>query len=60
VGYDGTGHADEPEEVGVEDRLGLLDRTLFCSGGRDAEAGVVHEQVDAAVQAEHLLDGRLD
>ena len=49
-----------PEEVRVEDRPGLLDRALFRSGGRDAEAGVVHEQVDAAFQAHHFLDGGFD
>ena len=60
VRHDGTRHADEPEEVGLEDRLGLLDRTLFRSGGRNAEAGVVHEQVDAAFQANEFPHGGFD
>jgi hypothetical protein len=60
VRHDGTSHADEPKEVGLKNRLCLVDRTLFCSGGRNAEAGVVHEQVDAAFQANEFLYGGFD
>ena len=57
---DGTRHTDEPEEVGLKDRLCLVDRALFRSGGRNAEAGVVHEQVDAAFPANEFLHGGFD
>ena len=39
---------------------GLFDRALFRPGGGDTEAGVVHEQVDAALQPHHLADGGFD
>jgi hypothetical protein len=39
-GKDGSRRADKPDEVGAKDCLGLLDRTLFRSGGRNAEAGL--------------------
>jgi hypothetical protein len=38
----------------------LVKRTLFRSGRGDAEASVVHQQVDAAVQAQYFLDGSFD
>jgi hypothetical protein len=60
VGHDGARHPDDPEEVRIEDRSGLLDGALFRSGGGDTEAGVVHEQVDAAVQPHHFPDGGFD
>ena len=60
VGHDGAGHPDEPEEVRLEDRPSLLDRALFRPAGGDTEAGVVHEQVDAAFQPYHLADGGFD
>ena len=60
VRHDGTRHADEPKEVGLKNCLCLVDRTLFCSGGRNAEAGVVHEQVDAAFQTNEFLHGGVD
>ena len=60
VRHDGTSHADEPKEVGLKNRLCLVDRTLFCSGGRNTEAGVVHEQVDAAFLANEFLHGGFD
>jgi hypothetical protein len=50
-------HPDHSEEVGIEDRLRLLDGTFFRSSGRNAEAGIVHEQVDAAFQPDHFFDG---
>ena len=60
VGHDGAGHPDDPEEVRIEERSGLFDRALFRSGGGDTEAGVVHGQVDAAVQPQHFPDGGFD
>ena len=60
VRHDGARHPDDPKEVRIEDRPGLLDRTLFRSGGGDTEAGVVHEQVDAAVQPHDFPDGGFD
>jgi hypothetical protein len=60
VGHDGACHPDGPEEVRIEDRPRLLDRALFRSCGRDTEAGVVHEQVDAAVQPHHFPDDGFD
>jgi hypothetical protein len=57
VGHDGARHPDDPEEVRIEDRPGLVDRTLFRSGGGDTEAGVVHEQIDVAFHPHHFRDG---
>ncbi len=48
VRHDGARHPDQPEEVRIEDRPGLIERALFCSGGGDTEARVVHKQIDAA------------
>ena len=60
MGHDGARHPDDPEEVRLEDRPGLFDRALFRAGGSDTEAGVVHEQIDAAFQPHHLPDGGFD
>ena len=60
VGHDGARHPDDPEEVRIEDRAGLLDRALLRSGGRDTEAGVVHEHVDGASQPHHFPNGGVD
>ena len=43
-------------KVRLEDRSGLIDRTLFRSGGGNTEASVVHEQIDAAVAPHHFAD----
>jgi hypothetical protein len=60
VRHHGARHPDDPEEVRIEDRPGLADRALFRSSWGDAEAGVVHEQVDAAIQPHHFPDGGPD
>ena len=60
VRHDGTRHPDDPEEVRIEDRSGLFDGALFRAGRRDTEAGVVHEQVDAAFRAQHFCDSSFD
>src|SRR5688572_21066401 len=60
VGHDGARHADDPEEVGIENRSCLLEGTLFGSGWGDTEAGVVHEQVDAAGQPYYVGDHGFD
>ena len=60
VGHDSARHPNDPEKVRIEDRPGLFDRALFGSGRGDTEAGIVHEHVDAALQAHHFPDGGLD
>ena len=60
MGHDRARHPYDPEEVRIENRLGLFDRAFFRSAGGDTEAGVVHEQVDAAFQAHHFPDGGFD
>ena len=47
VGDDGQGHPHDPEEVRVEDLLGLLDRAFLRTTDRDVEAGVIHQQIEA-------------
>jgi hypothetical protein len=54
--HDGARHPHEPEEIGVEDRTRLLHRAFFRAGGRNPEAGVVDQQVDAALALHQLLD----
>jgi hypothetical protein len=44
----------------VSNGPGLLDGAFFRAAGRDTEAGVVHEQVDAALAAHHFLDEGFD
>ncbi|CAB3733480.1 hypothetical protein LMG27174_06025 [Paraburkholderia rhynchosiae] len=58
--YDGPDHPYHAEEVGVEDSLGLRNRTLFRAGWSDSEASVVDQQVDAALQLDQLLDQSID
>ena len=58
--YDGPDHPHHAEEVGVEDGLGLRNRTLFRAGRSDSEAGVVDQKVDAALQLDQLLDHCID
>jgi hypothetical protein len=60
VRHNRTRHADDPEEVRIEDRPGLFDRALFRSGGGDTEAGVVHEEVNATLQPHDVTDGSFD
>ena len=47
VGHDSPCHPNHPKEVRIEDRPGLLHRAFFGSRRGDAEARIVHEQVDA-------------
>ena len=54
VGKDGARHADEAEEVGLENGPGLFDRAFFGTAWRHTEAGVVHEQIDAALAPHHF------
>src|SRR3989442_1102206 len=60
VRHNGSRHPHDPEEVRIENRSRLLDGALFRSGGGDTEARVVHEQVDAALRAQHFPDGGFD
>jgi hypothetical protein len=48
-------HAHDPEDVGVEDGLGLLDGGLFGRTHR-AGAGVVDQDVDPPEPFAHFLD----
>jgi hypothetical protein len=48
------------KKVGLEDRTRLFDRALFRACGGDPEAGVVDQQVDAALPANDLGDGGVD
>ncbi len=57
VRHDGARHPDQPEKVRLENRSGLIDRALFRPGGGNTEAGVVHEQINAAVAPHHFGDG---
>ena len=56
--HDGADHADDAEEIGIEDCLRLLDRALFGRGRRDAKAGVVDQQIDMPFKPQHLVDRR--
>jgi hypothetical protein len=60
VRHDRAGHADDPEEVRIEDGLRLFDRALLRSGRSDAEACIVHEHIDPAGAPHHLLDRGID
>lgn len=58
VRHDSARHPDQPEKVGFEDRPRLIDRA-FGAGGGDAEAGIVHEHIDAAIAPHHFAYGSL-
>ena len=55
MGHHGAGHPNDTQEVRIEDRSGLPIE-LFRPGGGDTEAGVVHEQIDVALQTHHVPD----
>jgi hypothetical protein len=60
VGQYGAGHANNSEEVRIEDRLGLFDRTLFRCSRRNTEAGVVHQQIDPAFPTQKTPDSGIE
>jgi hypothetical protein len=54
VGSDGARHPDQAHEVGVEDRLRLGDRAFLRGRRGNADAGVVHQQVEPAFPSQDL------
>jgi hypothetical protein len=60
VRHNGSGQAEDTEEVCIEDQLGLFDRDLFRSGWRNAETGIVHKQVDTAGTPHNFLNKGID
>ena len=59
VRQDGLGHADDAEDVDVEDALVLCDGA-FLGGARCADTGVVDQDVDPPEPLDHLLDHGAD
>ena len=49
-------HANQAKEIGVEDGPSLIERAVLRCGRSNAEAGIVHERIDATFQADHVPD----
>src|SRR5204863_7200501 len=60
VGRDSARHADDSEEVRVEDRARLFDGALLRSRRGSTETGVVNQQVDSALPPNHFSDYGID
>lgn len=53
-------HSHDSEEVRLKERPRQLDRAFLRAGRGDAEAGVVHEQINPSLAAKHLGHRRAD